>query len=238
MATTEVQWSVLPHGELEAHADNLWSIRGEIPRIPLGRRMVIARRPPGELLVHNPMTLREGVLEAVCALGTIATIYVPGPVHRMDCEAFKARFPGARLLCPPGAVAAVGKAVEVEGTVEDFEARDGVSLEVLDGVGETEGVLRVESADGVSLVFNDALFNLPHQPGVAGLLFRLLGSSGGPRVTWLGRRLVVKDAAALGAHLERFAREETRLRRIIPGHGDVIEEDPQGVLRAVAATLR
>jgi hypothetical protein len=75
--------------------------------------------------------------------------------------------------------------VAVDGTYADFPADPRVKLHYLDGLGEREGVLEVKSEDGTTLVFNDVVFNQEHLPGVEGLVFRLIGSSGGPKVTFM-----------------------------------------------------
>lgn len=51
------------------------------------------------------------------------------------------------------------------------------------------------------------------------------------------RLRVVRDRAAVRAHLERCAAMPGRLARIVPSHGAVIERDPAGVLREIAAGL-
>ena len=53
-----------------------------------------------------------------------------------------------------------------------------------------EGVLSVKSADGVTLVFNDAVFNMDRKRDPLGFLFTtVFGSAPGPRVSRLARLL-------------------------------------------------
>jgi hypothetical protein len=78
---------------------------------------------------------------------------------------------------------------------------------------------------------------LPHRSGVDGLVLRLLGSSGGPKVTPVARLLTVRDAGALAADLERLA-QTVGLVRLVPSHGEVVDDDAPAVLRRVAARLR
>ena len=51
-----------------------------------------------------------------------------------------------------------------------------------------------------------------------------------------GLFFLVKDKDALKSHLLRLA-DTPNLARVVPGHGSIIEDDPAGVLRAVAGTL-
>jgi len=98
-------------------------------------------------------------------------------------------------------------------------------------------VLVVRSPSGSSLVFNDAVFNMPHGRGLSGFVFKhVTKGTGGPRVTRVFRWLAVKDRAAFRAHLERLA-ETPGLVRIIVSHHESITDDPAGTLRGVAAAL-
>lgn len=103
---------------------------------------------------------------------------------------------------------------------------------------ELEDVVVVRSPVGVTLVFNDALFNMPHGGGFSGFVFRhLTRSTGGPRMSRVFRWLVVKDRPAFAVHLERLA-DILDLVRIIVSHHRMITETPSDTLRGVAETLR
>ena len=95
----------------------------------------------------------------------------------------------------------------------------------------------VEDEDGVTLVMNDALFNMPHRSGVPGFILRhVTQSSGGPRVSRLIRLFMLKDSAAFRANLERLAKLPG-LRRIVVAHHETIENSPADALRQAAARL-
>jgi len=88
-----------------------------------------------------------------------------------------------------------------------------------------------------ALVFNDAVFNMPHGTGVTGFVFRrVTGSTGGPRVSRLFRWALVSDKAAFRAHLERLAKTPA-LKHIVVSHHETITIDPAGTLAGVAAAL-
>jgi hypothetical protein len=79
---------------------------------------------------------------------------------------------------------------------------------------------------------------MPHGKALAGFIFRhVTASTGGPRVPRLFRWFVVKDRAALAAHLERLA-DTPDLVRIIVSHHRMITDRPSETLRAAAADLR
>jgi len=104
------------------------------------------------------------------------------------------------------------------------------------GTNDAEGVLIVRDENETTLVFNDILFNHPHVPGFGGFVLKTLGSSGGPRVTRVAKMMMIKNKSALAEQLMRLSALDN-LARVIPGHGDVIEQNAAETLRAVAATL-
>lgn len=235
-------WKVHEHGPLEQLASNLWRVEGALPEMPLRRHMLVVRLLSGELLIHNAVATRDDVREAIEALGEPAILVVPNAWHRLDAGRFKARYPSVKVYCPRGTEQKVGTVVPVDGNYEDLAAllgdSAGVTVEHLAGMkpGSQEGVFTIASDDGVSLVFNDAVFNQPHVPGLFGLIYRLVGSSGGPKVTRVAKLAMLKDTKAFKAQLLRLA-DTPKLVRVIPGHIDVIRDDAAGVLRSVANAL-
>lgn len=168
--------------------------------------------------------------------GKPAFLVVPNGWHRLDCVVFKERYPEARIVCPAGSRKKVEEVVPVELTYEAFPGDETVTLTHITGLRDLEGVLTVRSDDGVTLVFNDLIFNQPHLPGLGGMVMRLLGSTGEPKVTRLMRTLAVKDKHALREHLLALA-STPDLVRIVPGHGLVITEDAAATLRSIADAL-
>jgi hypothetical protein len=247
---TNTTWRVLPHGPVEELGEDLRRVEGDLEGMALKRVMTLARREGGGVVVHNAIALEDEAMKRIEAWGPVEAIVVPSGFHRLDAPAFKARYPNARVYCPAGARKEVEKAVRVDGTYDDFPRDRAVSLVTLEGTAQQEGVMVVrpvghlsshppdpQMPGGTTLVFNDAIFNLPHLPGVDGFIFRYVtGSTGGPRVTRLMRWLVVKDAERLRAHLERLA-ETPELVRVIVSHGRMVEGDAAGVIRTAAASM-
>ena len=235
----DTDWRVLPHDPPTQLGEDLWRVEGDLEGMALRRCMVVARLASGDLVLHNGVALDEPGMAWLEGLGRPRWLIVPNGWHRLDAARYRARYPDLTVICPRGARKKVAQRVAV-GATYDALPRPGdgvVSLEHLDGLKGVEGVMRVDSADGATLVFNDALFNLPHGKGLFWWLYgRVLGNTGGPKVTLITRLLMVKDQAALRAHLERLAATPD-LRRVIVAHGAVIEADAAEVLRSVAATL-
>ncbi len=229
-------WTVLPHGPIEKLDDHLWRVEGDLPNMALKRVMTLARRADGRVVVHSAIALDDASMKLIEQWGEPAFLVVPNGWHRLDAPSYKQRYPGLRVVCPRGSRKAVEKALPVDLTYEAFPGDDRVSLEHAAGTKEAEGVLRVRGDAGVSLVFNDLIFNLPHGPGLFGLVFRLLGSTGGPKVTRMARLTLVRDRRALRGYLEKLAAEPD-LERIVMSHGRPIVKDAASVLRSIAATL-
>ena len=229
-------WSFLPHGKLQRLADNLWTIEGTLPAMPLPRVMTIAKRSDGALVMHSPVALDLDTMRALEALGDPMFVVVPNGYHRLDPPAFAQRYPRAQVLCPRGARKRVAAVVRVDGTYEAFPADSAVNLFDLDGVAQKEGVMAITSDDGVTLVFNDLIFNMPHFGGAHGAFFRLGGWTGGPRVTPMAKLALVSDKKALRAHLLRLA-EMRGLARIVVSHHLPITDRPAEALRAIVNAI-
>jgi hypothetical protein len=232
-------WTVLEHGPLEKLTENVWTVDGALPNMALRRRMTLVRLRDGSVLVHNAVALSEGLMADIERWGEPAHLVVPNGFHRMDAHAWKARYPRSRVWCPASARAKVDEVVTTDGGYEFMPARDELSVEYLEGsrAAATEGVFTVRAADGREvLIFNDALFNHPHATGFGGVMLRVMGSSGGPRVTPLFRAVGVADKARFAAHLRHLG-TRPNLSHLVPGHGLPVDLDPGGVLRDVADRL-
>jgi hypothetical protein len=230
-------WTVLPHGPIEVLESNLRRVEGSLPNMSLKRVMTLAHLASGDLVVHNPIALDARGMAELDSLGAVAFIVVPNGWHRLDLHAFHVRYPAARVLAPSGSRKKVAAVEPSAGDVTTLPADPNVSLGVVDGTNGLEALMTVKASGGVSVVLADAVFNMPHLPGFQGFVLRhVTGSSGGPRVSRVARRFLVKDKAAFAAHLERLATPE--LRRVIVAHHQTITDDPAATLRRVAASVR
>lgn len=225
------------HGPIEKLSPRVWRVEGEVPRFPLKRVMTVVKLSDDRLLVHSGFALEAAAMQAIDAWGRVGFIVAPGRGHRSGAPFFKQRYPEAKVLCPPAARKKVNELVPVDGGYADFPPDPRVTLELLDGTAEQEGVLIVRDEAGTTLVFNDCIFNMPHGTGFFGLLFRYVtGSSGGPLISKVSRLVLIKDRRAFAAHLERLAAIPD-LRRVIVSHHLPIDHAPSDVLRSLAASL-
>ncbi len=237
MAKANTVWRVHPHGAIEKLDDHLWRVEAKLPGMEMKRVMTIGKRADGMLVIHNGIALGEPEMAEIDAWGKVGVIVVPNAFHRLDAKVFADRYPDARVLCPSGAKAKVAQVVKVDGSYEDLPPDGVVELRILDGTKQREGVMVVHAGADTSLVFNDAVFNMPHLPGFTGfILRRVTGSTGGPRVSRIAKMFVVADKPAFRAHIEQLA-DLPGLRRVVVSHHATITEDPSGTLKSVVAAL-
>lgn len=156
----DTSWAVLEHGQIQKLSENLWWVSGSVPKMSLKRCMTIARLNDGRLVIHNAIALDDASMREIEAWGTPAFLIVPSGFHRLDAPRFKQRYPGLKVLAPRGSRAKVEQVIQVDGSYEDFPADDTVRLQSLNGTNAREGVMRVRSNDGTTVVLNDVVMNI------------------------------------------------------------------------------
>lgn len=234
MAKAHTEWKILPHGPIEKLTDRLWRVEGQLDA--LKRVMAIAKRADGTLAIHNGIALGDAEMAELEAWGKVSAVIVPNGYHRLDAKVFAERYPDAKVYCPAGARAKVEQVVRVDGSYQDFASDAHVTLTTLEGTKQREGVMIVRGAT-TALVFNDAVFNMPHGRGFTGFVFRrITDSTGGPRVSRLFRWLVLADKAPFRAQLAELAKLPD-LSHIVVSHHLTITEDPAGTLARIAAAV-
>ncbi len=198
--------------------------------------MVVMKVADGSLAVHSVVCCDDATMAAIDALGPVRWIIVPSGHHRMDAPCWKARYPEAKVIAMPASQKRVAMRAAVDG---DYALLPGgaVTWQALDGV-PAEAVFLHRAPDGaVTAVFNDAFMNLPDSlPGFKGFMVKLMGSTGGPKVTRTARWFIVKDRPAYAAHLRRLA-DTPGLTQVVPGHGSIVTADAPGALRRAADGL-
>jgi hypothetical protein len=206
---------------LQKLADNLWWVSGDLPGMSLKRTMTVLRLDDGKLLLHSAIALEPAALAELERLGTPGYLIVPNRGHRLDAPAYKQRYPALRVFGPRGGRSAIEEVIPLDGTYETFPADAKVRVEYLQGVDHAEGVWFVRSNDGLTLIFNDAVFNMDRKRDVLGFLFTtILGSAPGPRISRLSKLLFIKDQAALRAQLLQLS-ELPDLTRVVVAHEKV-----------------
>jgi hypothetical protein len=238
MAAPLKTWEVLPHGKLTPIEQNILTVVGDI-RMPVGnmkRRMTVVRTHDRQLVVYSAIALDEDEMRTLEEFGVPAFLIVPNDHHRLDARLWKDRYPGMKVIAPQGALEKVAKVVPVDATDIDFND-PAVRLVVVPGTRAHEVALEVTGPNGTTLVVNDIIGNIRDAAGFGGWLLRIMGFAGDePHVPMPVRLAMVDDKAALAAQLRQWA-DMPLLKRIVVSHGETIEHDPSGALRALAAKL-
>ena len=227
-------WKVLPHGDLEKLADNLYIVEGKLP-MPLGetsRHMTIVKLRGGRLAIFSAIALDEARMAMLESLGTPAFLIVPSGIHRIDAKPWKDRYPRLQVIAPENACARISAVVDVDTT--DLDLGDpSVTLEYVPGTDRRELAMIVQTTTGKTLVVNDLIFNMPAIKGWRGLPFKLMGFGfGHPSMPKLVKRKLVANDNEVRDQLNKWAREG--FERIIVAHGKPID-NPRKVLLELAA---
>jgi hypothetical protein len=228
-------WIVQPYRPIARIEENLWTVDGDI-RVPGGvlpRKMALLKCDDGRIAIHSPIALDDADMAAIESWGEPAYCIVPNGYHRLDAPAFRQRYPALKMLCPDAVRARVGRVINVDGDLaklpRSIECRP---LAMVSG----EAAFISRSGERLTLIFGDALFNLPRLTGVFGFVLNLIGSTGGPRVTPMAKLIAVSDRKLLASQLTELA-ALPGLTRLVPGHGKNIEDEAPAILRAVAGNI-
>ncbi len=224
-------WTVLAHEPIQKATENFWWVEGTMPK-GFKRKMSVLRLGDGSLMIHNAVALEEPAMQELEAFGRVAYLVVPNGFHRQDARIWKDRYPSAKVICPSGSRKKVSAIVPVDLDYKDAPGDENVRLRYFDGCKEREGYAEVKSADGVTLVVNDLICNMPKTGGVMGFF---MGPTGQPSVPRFTRWFVVKERGPLGEHVDRLA-ATPGLRRVILSHGENLLVDPAASLRIARAT--
>lgn len=234
------QWTVLPHGPLREIDYGLLTVVGQIP-MPLGnfpRRMTVIGLSGARTALFSPIPLVEPEMERIERLGEPAFLVIPSGSHRLDARPYKARYPKAKVVAPPGARELVSEAVRVDLVTDRFDDRD-IGLDIVEGTGEREFAMRVVRPGGTTLIVNDIIAHVANPQGFgAWTMSRLFGfGARRPAIPRPIQARLVCDPGPLAAQLDQWA-AIAGLRRIIPSHGEIIDNQPAAELGRLAQRLR
>jgi hypothetical protein len=229
-------WIVTRHDPIEKLEDNLWAVQGDVPGVPIRRRMFIIKRSDGTLMFFGmAIPLEDELLAEVTSWGRPAILVVTHDQHMIDARAFAEKL-GLKVYGPKACEAKMRARVELAGVLEDVPPDPTVQIATVAGAKTGEPAVIVKSHGGqrVSLLVSDVLQNNPKES--LGLLPRLMGFSGGPKVVPVFKMMFLNDKSALKRQLSEWA-ELPGLARLVPCHGDGVTSEAAAALRAVAASL-
>lgn len=222
-------------GEIIRRLDeNIWVIeRGYIflGRIDVGGRTTIIKLSDGGLFVHAPLALTKELKEDIDAIGLVTVVIAPNTEHVDFINQWKKFYPHAAYFGPPGSMR---KLPNVQFTTE--LSRDSEP----DPMWEEDGICQFFIS--TAPFFNETVF--VHTPSKTLLCTDLYWSyptdSDVPRNTKLWAfamnkvykpvydKVLVKSKSEFKLFLQALL--DTGFEKIIPCHGDIIEERGQQIL--------
>jgi hypothetical protein len=229
-------WIVTRHDPIEKLEDNLWAVQGDVPGIPFRRRMFIIKRSDGALMFFGmAIPLEEALLAEVTAWGRPSILVVTHDQHMIDARAFAEKL-ALKVYGPKPCEVKMRARAEIAGMLEDVPPDPNVQITPVAGAKTGEPAVIVKSDGGrrVSLLVSDVLQNNPTES--LGLLPRLMGFGGGPKIVPVFKMMFLKDKAALKRQLTEWA-ELPGLVRLVPCHGDAVTAGAAAALKAAAAAL-
>jgi hypothetical protein len=228
---------IFEHGDLEALAPGLWSVRGSLP-FPLKRNMTVHRLADGTLLLHSVVAMNDEGMAKLDALGRPSLLVVPHGGHRMDARFYKTRYPNVRVVCPAAARAKVEEVIPVDATCEEALPALGIRLHPMPGYKTGELTYEVDVPGGKALIMSEAVANRDHPPGFGGKLMAAVaggikGRLGVPRIV---KVMLIKDKPAARAALSKLA-DVADVKVLVPVHGRPLLDGCADALREAAASL-
>src|SRR4051794_3117923 len=218
---------------LEPFGEDLWVVRAPLRLlgVPAGRWMAVVRLPGGALWVHSPAPLDTGLRRALKELGEVRWVVAASRLHgHLWMEQYRAAFPHAQLLAPPG-LARRRKDLRFDGDLPGDQ---------------WPGVIDQELLAGHRLLDEIEFFHRPSRTAVMGDAVWNVAPSAPWRVRlWVGRRqgpgparafrLQFRDRSAARASVERMLAWNPE--RVVAGHGEPIASDGREALAQAFAWL-
>jgi glyoxylase-like metal-dependent hydrolase (beta-lactamase superfamily II) len=213
----------------------------ERPRpFPL-RTTALRLRDGGTLLISPSRHLGEEAHGQLRALGEPRFLLAPNHFHHLGLGEHLSRYPAATVVASGVARPRLSARVSAQvGELAPLRAALPAHAELLEPPGLKNGEvwLSVRTRRGLALVVSDAFFNLPqHVGGLIGLFCRLTGVTAGLRIGGTFLLVGIGDRPAYRTWLK--ARLEAAPPRIlVPGHGEVVEDEGLGQRLLELATRR
>lgn len=223
-------------------APEIWTAEG--PVVPFygfayPTRMAVIRLDDGTLFVWSPIALDETLAQEVDALGRVAHLVSPNPIHHLSLGEWRQRYPQARLYASPG-LAAKRRDLAFDATLGDApepEWTGEIDQVLMSGSIAMAEVVFFHRASRTA-IFADLIENFPRGwfTGWRGIVARLDGivapHPGAPRewrLSFVNRR---RARAAL-ARIEAWGAE-----RVVLAHGGMARSDGAAFIHNAFRWLR
>jgi hypothetical protein len=228
-------WIVTRHDPIEKVEDNLWTVQGDVPGVPIKRRMFIIKRSDGTLLFFGcAIPLEDELLAEIAAWGRPSILVVTHDQHMIDARPFAEKLKLA-VYGPKECETKIRQRADLAGFLADVPKDAAVDITPVPGAKTGEPAAIVRSAGGrVTLICSDAVQNNAKES--LGFFPRICGFAGGPKVVPLFKMLFTKDRAALKRQIQAWS-ELPGLSRVLFCHGDAVTDGAGAALMAATAGL-
>jgi hypothetical protein len=195
------------------------------------------RLASGALVVVSPIALSDALATAVEALGHVDHLVAPNRLHHLYMDAWRARYPQARLFAPASLAEKRPDLKLDEPLDEGAPAAWGGEIDALlvRGAPSIDEVVLLHRPSR-TLWVTDLVFNLTRSRGVmSALVFALIGISGrlAQSRVW---RFAIKDREAAAQSAQQLLSWD--FDRIMPAHGELVEQATRSVLAAALVRMR
>lgn len=224
--------------ELRGIDEDIWVSESPLRFVvEMGRRMTVIRIREGELLIHSPAELTDGLREELDALGEVRFVVPASKVHgHLGMEQYAEAYPAAEIFAAPGLAERrkdVDFAAEV-GDQPDPRWADVLDQATLRGHRMLEEIVFLHKPSR-SLIVGDIVFNIEADAPLSTRLWawgpRLRRRTGPPPPFRIG----IGDKSAARESIDDILRWD--FDRIIVGHGAIIDTNGREVLRSAWSWL-
>ncbi|KAI9106034.1 hypothetical protein DFS34DRAFT_601922 [Phlyctochytrium arcticum] len=213
--------------------------------LPIGVRMSAVRLQNGDLFLLSPTQLDAATAQELERLGNVKYLVCPNVVHHLYVSEYKKRWPDAKIIGVKG-LREKRKDVTFAGIMGESDPaptygfENEIEYRHFAGSGNQDTLYFHRPTQ--TLLTGDLLFNLPPTDQYpAGHTFnpilRAIYSGLQPTATahkFFSRYLNTKDAEKMRKDV-KYVAENWRIKRIVPCHGGIIEQDGDQMFRQAFA---
>lgn len=220
-------------------SDNLWIAEAsqKVMGFEFGTRMTIIRLGGGELLLHSPIAINEGLKDELNSLGQVKYLVAPNRFHHLHIGVCGESFPGAELWAAPG-LPEKRKDLKFTGVIDDgtvFGPGGEVEHFLFEGMPVMNEVVFYHP-ESKTLIVSDMLFNFPKDLSPTFKYFlKLFGLYGEPRLSVLERWFLVRDKKKARESAERVLAQD--FDRVILAHRDIIPTGGKEIVRKAYSAI-
>lgn len=198
-------------------------------------RMVVVQLADGGLLLHSPVPIDDALAAALAELGPVRHLVAPNKLHHLHLAAAQARYPAATTWAAPGLADKIA-GLQADHTLGEAAPpwADELQPHFVAGIPWMNETAFFHAATG-TLVVTDLFFNFHAVPNAWNrFVFRMLGVLGKAKQSPLVR-LQTRDKAAAAASAQALV--ALRPERVVPAHGDVVDDEAPARLEAILAGM-